>query len=228
MKHLHLLIQRNMRRRILLWLPCLLFCWWSLSFGVQAWKEKRERARYDGRSVREWIDRALAETYGGQPWNEEPANSKADGMVIRIGAPAVPILAQRLRNLHTGELRYKLVSLRQRLGLRASSCPQYFDVPDDVSMDAAHIDYLLSQMGAAARPALPAMLDSLRDVHYWAMLDIRNDFVRMGSDAREALPRLREWAKAGDEDAALGIEFIEKGITKLHYASYDEREGVSP
>jgi hypothetical protein len=87
----------------------------------------------------------------------------------------------------------------------------------DVSGEAARLNWLLSELGEAARPAIPAMLDSARDMHAWAYLDLLDDLVNMGPVGREALPQLRRWARAGHAGAAAAVECLEEGITRYEY-----------
>ena len=135
----------------------------------------------------------------------------ADKMIVSIGAPAVPQLVARLRSLHTSALRINLIRLRQKLGLKDDQVPDYLGLPADVSGDAALINHLLAEMGEAARPAVPAMLDSVCDMHVWACDELMKDFVRMGPAASAALPKLKEWAQAGDTDAAQAVTLLESG-----------------
>ena len=197
---------------------------WCLGDRVQKWRETKERTQYGGRTVHEWVGLALTNIYYSAHWatfdDPEGADSESERKVIAIGAPAVPELIRQLRRLHTGAFHDALIWWRVKCLPHWEGYPSFLNIPDDVSGDAALINYLLSQMGEAARPAVPAMLDSARDLHAWAYYDLLDDFVRMGPVAREALPKLRQWAQKGDKDAARAVRYMERGRTELR-SDYD-------
>ena len=74
--------------------------------GVAAWLRERESARerefYGGRSVREWVELAIAVR------TPEPT-SEAARMISRIGAPAVPPLVDSLDRLRESRVHAQLV-----------------------------------------------------------------------------------------------------------------------
>jgi hypothetical protein len=225
-------IKWNRRRWVLLsllfWLPVCCFC---LTYLAQQRREERERALYDGLSIHEWMDRTLREPYWSAYWatGREPETTRLiDGKMIGIGAPAVPEMVVRLRGLHMGWLHDKLIYWRVTRFPSWASYPNYLEIPDDVSGDAAHINYLLSKMGEAARPAVPAMLDSAGDLYAWAYYDLLADLVRLGPVGRDALPRLKTWAKAGDINTATAIKFIERGMTNATYYDLEENNSSPP
>ena len=147
--------------------------------------------------------------------------------MIAIGASAVPELVARLRNLHTGAVHERLILWQVKYWPRWATSPRFLDLPADGSGDAALINYLLSQMGESARPAVPAMVASARDVYVWAYADLLDDFVRMGPVAQEALPDLKRWARKGDTDAARAVKYLEMRRTELR-SDYDAEGDNSP
>jgi hypothetical protein len=213
---------------MLLWGLCLVFCCWSLAYLADERQAERERALYGGWSVHEWIDQALGESYYSCRWTThgDPEEGKFDKDVIAIGAPAVPELVARLRGLRTGRFHMSLIKLHRKLMPRARSRPSYFELPRDISGDAAHINYLLSNMGVAARPAVPAMLDSAGEIHAWAYYDLLADLVRMGHVGRDVLQQLHQWAQAGHKDAALAVRFIEAGVTEFSDYYLEQMTGL--
>ena len=220
------------RWRIVFRLAVLLAVCWCLAGLPQKWREYRERARYGGRTIHEWVGLALTDSYWSAHWatlnQPEYADSDSKQMVIAIGVPAVPELVERLRGLHTGAVHDKLISWRVKYLPHWHSHPRFLDIEADVSGDAALINYLLSQMGEAARPAVPAMLDSARDLHAWAYYDLLDDFVRMGPVAHEVLPKLRQWAHGGDKNAARAVKCLELGKTELQFDDEEDNKSQTP
>jgi hypothetical protein len=219
--------------RIVFGLAALLAVCWCLSDFAQKRRETRERAQYEGRTIHEWVDLAMKdESYWSAHWATlnppEYANSENEQKVIAIGAPAVPELVERLRDLHTGAVHDRLILWRVKYLPNWESYPKFLDIQNDVSGDAALINYLLSQMGEAARPAMPAMLDSARDLHAWAYYDLLDDFVRMGPVAHEAFPKLKRWAKDGGTDAARAVKYLELGKTKLELDDEEDNKSSAP
>jgi hypothetical protein len=205
--------------RILLGLAAFLAIYAAADIAMTRRRESQERAAYGGRTVHEWIELALKDSYWSAHWATlnppEYANSAAEQKVIAIGAPAVPELANRLRGLHTGKVHNQLISWRVNYLSRWTHYPKFLDIPDDVSGDAALINYLLSRMGDAARPAVPAMLGSAEDLHAWAYYDLLDDFVRMGPTAQAALPELKRWSAQGSHDATRAVKYLERRKTQL-------------
>jgi hypothetical protein len=227
MKRFKCSISRIFRWRVVFGLAVLLAVCWCLGGLVQKWRESRARARYGGRTIHEWVGLAMTDSYWSAHWvtlnPPEYANSEYEQKVIAIGAPAVPELVQHLRGLHTGAVHDRLILWRVKYLPDWESYPKFLDIQDDVSGEAALINYLLSQMGDAARPAVPAMLDSARDLHAWACYDLLDDFVRMGPVAQEALPKLKRWAQNGGTDAARAVKYLERGKTELKLDEEDNK-----
>jgi hypothetical protein len=202
---------------------------WFVGFLMQERQARQERALYGGRTIHEWIGLAMKDLYWSAHWvtlnPPEYANSEAEQRVIAMGAPAVPELIKQLRSLHPGSFRQKLVFWRLDYLPHWKSYPEYLEIPGDVSCEAALINYLLSQMGEAARPAVPSMLDSMVDLHAWAYYDLLDDLVRMGPVAREAVPTLKNWAHEGDKDAARALKYLERGNTELELDDEGDGDG---
>jgi hypothetical protein len=219
--------------RIVIGLAVLLTVCWCLGELAQKRRENRERARYGGQTIHEWVELAMKnESYWSAHWVTlnplEYANSEYEQKVIAMGAPAVPELVERLRDLYTGAVHDQLIFWRVKYLPNWETYPKFLEIQYDVSSDVALVNYLLSQMGEAARPAVPAMLDSARNLHAWAYYDLLDDFVRMGPVAHGALPELKRWAKAGGTDAARAVKYLELGKTKLELDDEEDNQSPAP
>lgn len=108
----------------------------------------QERSRYEGHSVLEWVELALADHYVNP-------GSAAARMVSRIGAPAVPYLVDALDRLRENRIHERLV--HWQIKFLPEWC-RWYELHPDVSGDVVAATHLLTSMGEAARSAVPAII----------------------------------------------------------------------
>ncbi len=165
----------------------------------------QERSRYEGHSVLEWVELALAD-------HSVNPGSAAARMVSRIGAPAVPHLVDALDRLRENRIHERLV--HWQIKFLPEWC-RWYELHPDVSGDVVAATHLLTSMGEAARSAVPAIIRSADLVHYWAYIDILDELAELGPVASAAAPWLRQLAESGDVHAAWSLSFIIPGDDTL-------------
>jgi len=158
----------------------------------------QERRLYEGHSIGEWVELALA-------GHSHDPRSNATRMVSRIGAPAVPYLVDALHRLRENRIHERLV--QWQIKFLPEWC-RWYELHPDVSGDAVAATQLLTSMGEAARAAVPAIIRSVDLVHYWAYIEILDELAELGPVASAAIPWLRQLAESGDVHAAWSLSFI--------------------
>ncbi len=161
----------------------------------------RERRHYEGHSIVEWVELALAGHFADPDLD-------ATRMVSRIGAPAVPYLVDFLDSLRENRIHERLV--RWQIEFLPAWC-RWYELHPDVSGDVVAATRLLTGMGEAARSAVPAIIRNADLVHYWAYIDILDDLAELGPVARAAVPWLTQLAEKGDVSAAWALSLIIPG-----------------
>lgn len=172
---------------------------------IQQRQLAQERSRYEGLSIREWVQLALA-------GHSVSPDSAAARMVSRIGPPAVPHLIDALDRHRGIRLHDRLVGWQNRW--LPASC-RWLEAHPDVSGDVVAATRLLTGMWEAARPAVPAIIRGSDQVHHWAYLEILDDLAELGPVASAAAPWLRQRAENGDVRAAWSLSFIIPGDDTL-------------
>jgi hypothetical protein len=172
--------RRGFGKPLFLWLPALL-----VTGVVIAGLTHRTEPDYKGRPVREWVEMAVAE----KTWEGE---TNAHHVVIEIGSPAVPYLIEALTSKNHGVIHQRVEWLRWHLPERL----RWAEPEDCVSRHVA-AGWLLSDMGKAGRPAVPAIIQCLKqcpDLHYVNSSELLDFLGNLGSATNEALPYFTELA----------------------------------
>lgn len=149
-----------------------------------------ERRRYEGHSVREWVDLALAE-------HPMSLDGKPASMIRRIGPAAVPHLITRLRRLQDSPLHERLLVWQYE---HLPEFCQWLDSPPSRDSPIFKIVRLLSELGPAARSAVPDMIRACDSVHHGVYREILDCLAGMGPAAGEAVPWLSMMANEGREE----------------------------
>lgn len=177
----------------------------GLALVIREHQLAQERRLHEGHSIREWVQLALAD-------HSVNPGSAAARMVSRIGPPAVPHLIEILDHLRASLIHERL--LLWQINHLPTWC-QWLDAPPDVSGDVVMATQLLTGMGEAARPAVPAIIRSSDQIHYWAHLEILDDLAEMGPVASAAVPWLQQLAANGEVRAAWSLSHVSPGDDTL-------------
>jgi hypothetical protein len=139
---------------------------------------------YKGRSVREWFDLASP----GEPVDAKNAHQT----VIEMGPLAIPHLIKMLDDSNHRPLNKAIEWLRWHLPERVR-----WNERDNCTDQHGDAIWWLSQMGEAARPAVPAIIRCFKECpcqHYVQGRDMIECLGELGPVAREALPFLADVA----------------------------------
>ncbi|MDB6065346.1 MAG: hypothetical protein JWR26_1554 [Pedosphaera sp.] len=145
----------------------------------------RPEAMHKGRPVREWVELALAE-------RPSMGETNARHAVVEIGSPAVPYLIEALTSKNHGVIHQRVEWLRWHLPERLRWAALEYCVSRHVAAG-----WLLSDMGEAGRPAVPALIRCLKqcpELHYVNSSELLDDLGNLGSATNEALPYFTELA----------------------------------
>ena len=142
---------------------------------------------YKGKRVSQWIELADAERFVTN------TDSAARYTVLEMGSLAVPVLKRMLDDKSHHAIYRKLEALRRHLPRKLR-----WDEPGSCVVKHDVACGLLSEMGEAARPAVPAMVqcfENCPEQHYIDNWELIQDLSMLGPVAREALPLLIREAK---------------------------------
>jgi len=173
----------------------------GLTLVIRERQLAQERRLYEGHSIGEWVELALADHFA----DPDPDAVK---MVLRIGPPAVPYLVDFLHRLRENRIHERLV--HWQIKFLPEWC-RWYELHPDVSGDVVAATRLLTALGEAARPAVSAIVRSADNVHYWAYIEILDDLAELGPVASAAVPWLQQGAKNGDVSAAWSLSTIVPG-----------------
>lgn len=166
-----------------------------LALAIAALDYFRPPARYEGRTVLDWLSEAL-QTHG-------TTNGGASLHALRaIGPPVVPALRRHIRACRMSDLRKFIFAVQGKLPSRF----QLVSFPDgyDADTDLPDLIAIMADLGDLAKPAVAEAVLSMRgDNSHFSQGDAMvKNLGRMGPAAADAIPYLKELA--GSWDAGRG------------------------